>query len=112
MRVRFLFVAVIALLGFLYFYIFMKSKSIESASIVSLCKKNDRIEVNLIDTFHYIQSYELQKKKDTIFLEVYLTTIGNFMNKEKSLKFYIKNDADYIKIKKRVIKTADIHICQ
>ena len=107
----YLFVVLLFLLGF-YYFTFIKPKSIESPTIISLCKKNDSVEVNLGDTFHYIQRYEVKKIRDTAFLEIYLTTIGNFMNKDKILQFYIKNDSKYIKIKDKTIKTSDIKDCQ
>lgn len=106
------FFIIFLLFASLYFFVFIKPKSIESPSIISMCKRNDKIEINLIDTFHYIQRYETQKNRDTIFLEVYLTTVGNFLAKDKSLQFYIKNDAKYLKIKDKIIKTSDIANCK
>lgn len=96
----------------LYFFIFIKSKIIEDYHLLSICKQTNKIEINLLDSFHYIDKYEINENKDTIQLDVYLTTIGNFMNKKKLVKFYIEDNNKAIKIKNKIIKPSEIQTCQ
>lgn len=110
-KVLYLFIVTL-IFAVLYFFVFIKSKSIGNSSVVAICKKNGKIEVNLVDSFHYIQRYEVQKKKDTLFLEVYLTTLGNFITRDRSLHFYINDNAKYLKVKEKTIKTSDIINCK
>lgn len=95
----------------LYFFIFIKSKTIEDPNLLSMCKKGDKIEIDLLDSFHYIDRYEIKENKDTLQLDIYLTTIGNFIDQKKMTKFYIANNKT-IKIKNKIINLSDLQVCQ
>lgn len=105
------FLGILALTIILYFFIFIKSEIIEDSHLLTFCKKNNYIEINLLDSFHYIDEYKIKESKDTINVCIYITTIGNFMDKKKMTHFNIYDNNKIIVIKNKILKPEDIITC-
>jgi hypothetical protein len=77
-------------IAFYYFFLIQEYK-IEDNSLLTICRENGKIEIGLADSFHYLSSVDTITKGDTIVIEAYFTTIGNFFNSTHLTEVYFQN---------------------
>ncbi len=75
---------IILLVIIIYFVFFVFSKKVNNQALISTCVTNNEIKVELRESFYYLSSLKTKVEKDTMFLDVYKTTIGNIFLSDKN----------------------------
>lgn len=84
---------IIILLSSVLIYIFFISHKLKERNLYFVCKKQNVINIELVDTFRYISKYEIKKThSDSLYIDIYTTTIANFLNRERDISLSIKNN--------------------
>lgn len=96
----------------LFTYYFIISKRSSDPNLFAVCSNNKgEIVIDLASGFKYITNYKARTNKDTLYVDIYVTTLANFFNKNKQINVILpKGDIKYIYVNdiKHELKECDI----
>ena len=101
-RIFLLALLLISITGVCYWYYFIQNRLITDINLLYVCKVSDNptvIRISLAESAEYITQVMQRKQGDTLFIEVYSTTIYNIFETRKRTFIDIDELKDVRKIK-------------
>ncbi len=97
------FIIGILLIGFFgYYFYFVKSDRVDDSNFLYTCKleSENKIKVELATAASYISNYKSVLVSDTIFIEIYTTSVANIFNSSRDiqLKLPLFEQVKFVKI--------------
>ncbi len=98
----------------MYWYYFVKEKRVDSPHYLYFCYDTSRstVQAETMESAKYIADYNIERKGDTIIVEVFTTTICNIFYRKKMIGFDIDvKGAQFIRFGKATYPIDKLNTC-